>query len=336
VHLLLAAHLDATGRLRRCPPLIQHVLESALLDAARREALQRHDLGRVIEALAAIGVVPVLLKGVPLSYTCYPQPHLRPSVDVDLLIRRADVGAVHHTMARLGYARAHLIGGERVMHQFQYVTREPATLALAYDFHWRIANPEVFADVLSYEEIARETVSVPALGSHARTLSDVHALLFACVHRVAHHDDADDLIWLYDIHLLAQRLTDDRWRDLARVAGDRRMRAVCERSLARASEAFGACMPPHIREAFADGGDEPSAVFLDGPLRQIDLQRSNFRHLRTWNARWQFVRQHAFPAPRYVLDAYEVSNRVWLPALYVHRLLRGAVRWLRPARSRRV
>lgn len=333
VHLLLAAHLRATGLLDRCPPHVHRALDTALREEARLEELQARDLRLVLAALAAVGLKPVLLKGVPLSYTCYPQPYLRPRVDVDVLIRRADVDTVHRTMAQLGYARAHLIDGERIMHQFQYVTREPAASAHTYDFHWQIANPEVFANLLSYEETSREAVSVPALGPHARALSDVHALLFACVHRVAHHYDADDLIWLYDIHLLARRLTGDRWWEFAHMVGDRRMRAVCERSLARASDAFGTCVPPGIREAFAGARDEPSAVFLGGPLRQIDIQRSSFRHLRTWKARWQFVRQHVFPAPRYILDAYQVGNRLWLPALYAHRLLRGAVRWLRPLRS---
>lgn len=333
VHLLLAARLRAGGLLDRCLPPIRRALDTALRDAALGAELQARDLRRVLAALSAAGVAPILLKGVPLGYTCYPQPFLRPQVDADVLIRPADVDTVHHAMRQAGYAWVPLIDGERVMHQFQYMTRESATFAAIYDFHWRIANPEVFADVLSCEEIAGEAVPVPALGPHAYTLSDVHALLFACVHRVAHHADAGDLIWLYDIHLLAGRLSGDHWRQFARLAGDRGMRAVSERSLARATEAFGTSVPPAIRAALAGTGDEPAAIFLNGPLAQIDLQFSNFRHLRTWRARGQFVRQHVFPAPRYILALYGVRNRLWLPALYAHRLVRGAMRWGRRASS---
>ncbi len=42
-----------------------------------------------------------------------------------------------------------------------------------------------------------------------RDLPPPHALLMACVHRVAHHFDPPTLIWLYDIHLLASSMSED-------------------------------------------------------------------------------------------------------------------------------
>ena len=52
------------------------------------------------------------------------------------------------------------------------------------------------------------------------------ALFVACVHRVAHHDDAIDLLWLWDIHLLASRLSADPEFSLASLeAGTRALAA---------------------------------------------------------------------------------------------------------------
>ena len=47
-----------------------------------------------------------------------------------------------------------------------------------------------------------------------RGLSPVHALLVACIHRVAHHRGTERLIWLLDIHLLASRLEEREWTAL--------------------------------------------------------------------------------------------------------------------------
>lgn len=72
-----------------------------------------------------------------------------------------------------------------------------------FDLHWKIANPQLFADLLSYDDLHTEAVAVPALGEHARAVDGIPALVLACVHRMAHHNDSIDLLWLYDIHLLA-------------------------------------------------------------------------------------------------------------------------------------
>ena len=49
-------------------------------------------------------------------------------------------------------------------------------------------------------------VAVPIL---AILLAPVNALVLACIHRLAHHQGRDRLVWLYDIHLLAGRLAGD-------------------------------------------------------------------------------------------------------------------------------
>ena len=63
------------------------------------------------------------------------------------------------------------------------------------------------------------------------------------MHRVAHHNDADDLIWLYDIHLLAGRLSADGWRELTALARWTQVTAVCAAGLEAAADAFGTMIP---------------------------------------------------------------------------------------------
>jgi hypothetical protein len=57
---------------------------------------------------------------------------------------------------------------------------------------------------------------------------------------------------------------------------------------------------------------------------------STLRQLPTFRARVELVWQHLFPKPAFIMNAYGVRRRLWLPALYVHRAARGALRWLRP------
>lgn len=334
VHLLLAKQLQARAAFDQCPADVREILQTAIREEALAERVSALELGDILDCLALAGIYPILLKGVSLAYTCYPQPYLRPHMDVDLLIRKQDAAAVQQVMERAGYHRPNYVEGDRIQHQFHYEKHHLAALVHAYDFHWRVANPELFADLLSFDDAERSAVKIPAISDHARTVSDVHALLLASVHRVAHHGDSNELLWLYDIHLLAQRLTAIGWHRFETLASQTATRRICKVGLELATHAFRTCLPDHVMDTLADVGDEPTAAFLGGGLREIDIQLSNFRHLRGWRARWQLVRQNLFPASAYMLKAYNVGNPVWLPALYIHRIVRGAPHWFRPARKR--
>src|SRR5262249_41696390 len=143
----------------------------------------------------------------------------------------------------------------------------------AFDIHWRIANPQVFAAAVGYDELASRSRPVPALGPHARTLCPVDALVLACIHRVAHHGDSDDLFWLWDVHLLASALSPEDVDLLVDVASRSAMRAVCAHTLQAAFDRFAT---PHAEELIdrvkpPPGHEEESASFLAGGLRQVDI-----------------------------------------------------------------
>ena len=107
------------------------------------------------------------------------------------------------------------------------------------DLHWRVANPEVFADVLTFDDAWSRAHTLDAIGPAARTLALADDLLLACVHRVAHHHDDGLLLWLWDIHLLVSHLDEDHLLEVVETARQRRVSSVVARSLARARGTFG-------------------------------------------------------------------------------------------------
>lgn len=329
VHFLLLEELRDRGPLGEADAAMSRRLEAAERQAAIAERVRARELGRVLGELAQAGVLPVMFKGQALAYTCYRRPHLRPREDVDFLIPRTQVDEADRTLLSLGYARANLIGGDWVMPQRQYRREWPAGVEHVLDVHWQLANPVVFRSVLTFDDVARCAVAIPALGDYARAPSDVHALFIACVHRVAHHNDSPQLIWLHDIHLLASRLSTDEWHAFEALAVATEMRAVCRRGLTLAAGAFETRLPAGLIDRLECGRREASAAFLGGQTGELAIQLSNWRSLATWSARRQLLEEHLFPSASYVLAKYRVANRAWLPALYAHRMASGALRWLR-------
>jgi hypothetical protein len=312
------------------PPEIREALARVAREAALAECDRRREFQRVLDTLATAGVGPLVFKGSAFAYTLYPEPWLRPRVDTDLLVQRQDLETTGHCLERLGYRLADRTSGELVTHQVTY-ERSAAGIERVFDVHWKIADPQAFADVFSYGELDADAVAVEALGG-TRTLCDVHALLVACMHRVAHHYDREILLFIHDIALLARRLDAASWARLAAIAVEKRIGAVTVRGIDLASRYFGSPVPPGVRERLtASDGDEPTARYLDPHLRKVDILLSDFSQL-DWRSRLALVREHLLPPAGFVRRSYAGTPPGLLPALYVYRSVRGAGAWFRHLR----
>lgn len=303
------------------------------LHAARQVAsdlMHETEIRSMLARLDQAGIEPLLLKGTHLAYAWYQRPDLRPRHDTDILIPVTAKAAAAEVLESLGYEASANSGGELVSYQAAFVKHRLGLRLHVVDVHWRIANPQVFAGLLSYEELVRDAIDVPLLAPRARGLSVAHALLLACVHRVAHHFDSNRLIWLYDIHLLASALSVPEWEQFLTLIEQRRVAAVCRRSLDRAAQRFATNVPSAVRSDArlrTPSAPEASAAYTR-PRRVVQDVASDLQALSSWRDRLQLVREHLFPPRQYMREVYSMSRRAPLPWLYASRAVRGAWRWL--------
>lgn len=323
---LVAARLAASG----APESLREIVERQAADHVAADLLREADLRDLLAALAARGVRALVMKGSHLAYSHYPRPDLRARTDTDVLIREADRAAAEETLRGLGYVLNLSMSGDLVMPQRTYVRRRLGVASHLVDLHWKVANPQAFGGMLTFDELWPAAVPLPALGSSARGLSPVHALLLAAVHRVAHHEDSDCLVWLYDIHLVAGAFDARDWAAFVDLAADRGVAGICRVSLTRAAARFETPVPPAVLAELgtrAAAGSEPSAAYLK-PRRRITVLADDVRLLPTWTARLRLLREHVFPPPAYMREVYAPASAAPLPVLYATRVARGARKWL--------
>jgi hypothetical protein len=295
------------------------------------ELIRERTLSGLLDQLAAAGVDVLLLKGAGLAYTAYPSPHLRPRADVDVMLPRIALERAERTLEAAGWARAVEPEAELITAQRHYVLAKPPAFAEQLDLHWKIAIPQIFGDTIAFEELRSRAVPVAALGPHARTLSAPDGLFVACLHRVAHHQDMVDLLWLWDIHLLASRLSDEERARFSGLAARASMRAVCTRGLELASVRFRTPRAADLIAALRPmpgQRPEPSARFLGG-LRQVDVLRSDLAALGGWRQGLALVAEHLFPPAAYIRSIYPRYPAAALPLAYLLRIVRGAPKWFR-------
>lgn len=302
-------------------------------DAACRQAAyavyQEQELRRVLGEFARAGILPILLKGAALAYTIYQDAALRPGADHDMLIRPDEAVRVRSIFERLGYEPELQPPGQYIASQFGVRRTDARAILYLFDVHLKISNALVYADRLSYDEIRTDAASMPRLDSRALAPSPVHSLFIACVHRIAHHADTDDLLWLYDIHLLARSLTEAEWERALTLAEAKQLCAVVLRGLERAGR-VGQSAPDLMIERLRDlASREPPAPLVGSGTRMIDVVLTDFRTLPTSRARLQLLAEHLMPPASYMRRLYPRCPAPLLPLAYAYRIARGAPRWFR-------
>ena len=318
---LFYQQFHGSAQWKNWPLFVREVLEEDFHKAATSHLLLQKELANVLDHLVRGNISPFLMKGMPLSFLIYPASNLRPFTDIDLLIEKKDIQNVKETMVSLGYEIPNAVSGNFVSHEFVCEKTDVYGVHHAYDFHWKISNPLIFSEILSYQEIQKAALPVPALGRSARTLSLEHALFLACVHRVAHHANEDRLIWLYDIHLLATRMAGNEIRDFLGLARQKRMVGVCQDGFFNAKRWFGTTLSNDSwHEFFIDHTKaESSSIYLKpGNMRRRNIL-SNWRELPSLQVKFKWLAEYAFPNPEYMFKKYSMYSYFLLPFFYVHR-----------------
>ena len=317
LHLVLAQYVDRAD------------LAADLRGAAALEAARQRELARALKALAAAGIGAICIKGAAIAYTHYPRPEMRPRLDTDLLIAPGAREGATRALRAAGYERPVEADGDLCTSQVHLTRVDSAGIDHQLDLHWRISNVLALAGVLTCEDVAARACPLPHVSAEALVPCAMHSLLIACVHRVAHHRNSANLLWLYDVALLADSLDEHERTAFAALAAERQVRAVCAASLQRAADAFGGAAADLARRLAPPPGApaEPTTGLLSPGLRLVDLLAADIRSLDSWRQRAQLVREHVFPSRAYMVARYGAGRP--LAWLYLQRIAGGAPKWFR-------
>lgn len=315
--------------------VVQTCRERALAQAMW-ELRHRALLTEVFTRLASAGIRPVVFKGTALAYTLYSESALRSRGDTDFIIPPDTRTQAAEVLEELGFKRESGMSGERVAYQASFTRTEPAGDAHTLDVHWRINNSELLSRLFSHPELLVTAQSIATLGAEARAASPVHALLIACMHRATHkhnpyyvdgvaHFSGDRLIWLYDIHLLANAFTPGAWEAFLLLASQKGLSSICLEGLQRANQCFHTHTPTAVLAALVqpDSNNKMTQYFAAGATRQ---QWMDFCAIPGIVGKTEFLVETIFPSAGYMRGKYPQGG--WLPWLYFRRAARGVLKKL--------
>ena len=285
-----------TQCLRHWPESLMSRLNSTARFEAIAEMIRVEELTQILALLENADIHPILTKGAGLSLTVYPARGLRPRGDTDLLIDSSQSSTIDTLLQQRGYQRLFSPTEDFLNSQSVYSKTGELGVALIYDVHRLVSNASVtFSRVMNYPELMQRALPIPECGANARTLGHVDALLLACFHRAGHFAyEGERLIWLYDIHLLAEAMGEEALAQFYAQAVELNIVSVCADALLSAQHWFGTTLPESIVERLhnATNTDDSAGYLVTGRVAGIK-QRSliEVKKLTSWRERLRFFYQ---------------------------------------------
>ncbi len=284
---------------------------------------------QLLERLAGRDIEALLFKGTALAYDLYSRPVLRSRGDTDLLVEASERVRVEEVLESLGFVRDPGLRGSLLSYQASYTFVEQNGSIHSVDLHWRVNDSPVLAELFTYEDLHARAEPLPQLSPHALKICSVDGLLLACLHRSKHkqtpyfvdgvaHYSGDRLIWLYDLHLLAQSLTQDQWAEFLALASQKGLRALCLEGLLIARSRYGTELDDECIEALSCGSaPEPMADYMEAsPFRRLWL---DVCAIDSSLDKLGFLREKILPPTDHIRNLYPDAESAWLPRLYLRR-----------------
>ena len=175
-----------------------------------RALARERELERILIALAAEDIEPILFKGAVLAYTAYPTPACRPMWDLDLWLTAEEMPRGRAALEGLGYRRHSKetrppVFQKRHFGEIQMLGAQPGNIPV--ELHWS-AFAGVWLDqaaAVDHAAVRARAVLVTVAGQQALALASEDAIIQLAVHLAVNHQmAAPGLRGLLDVALMAR------------------------------------------------------------------------------------------------------------------------------------
>lgn len=320
-------------RLIDWPDAVTQPIREQAVAQAMWELRHRATLSELLAAFAGAGIVAVLLKGTALAYDLYPVPATRSRGDSDILIAPDDLGQARAILRRLGFRGQAPEHGAIDDFALQEVWSHIGDNRMEHhvDLHWQLLNAPALRNILPFSECTSELVALPRLSPHAWSMDRVRTLVHTCIHRTMHitapyfvdgltYHGGNRLIWIQDIHLLAEALTDAQWADFFVLVRHKGVAAVCLDGLVAAQQLLGTRLPHRIGEQLASGPRSARASNYLLGSRQLGRAWLDLLAIRGIRRKLTYLKARMLPSAAFIRKKYPRMAGAPLVLLHVRRM----------------
>jgi hypothetical protein len=242
-------------------PLLAILRAAALLEE-RRAARIRAILVLALASLRRAGVAPVLLKGVALAETAYPQFRLRHCHDLDLLVAAEDLGAARKALMAAGFRSA---AGNRSEREDGSSLALQLADGLLLNLHTRLWQASTSSEPL--EVFRARARAIEFDGESVPVFAPMDMLLHVCGHAGC-SVGLGSWIWIADAAMILGRHapTSVDWAGIGQIAAQSGIALLLALRFADLAARFGLPIPDGVLDALVEAAWQSSSVERDAAL----------------------------------------------------------------------
>lgn len=315
---LLYAHLPSACGM---PEAIRDAWRAQAAQVAARNLLLAAELAQILRAACARGITCVPVRGVGLAEELYGHPALRPTGDIDVLVRRSELGAVRAVLAEQGFAEVEARRGFAEAFDYTLTFLKYRGLVVA-EPHWTIGYPP-FGDRFDMAAVWARCRSGTAAGVPAMLLGPEDLLLHLCLHLI-HHREAAPLLWRYELCRYLHTHAVD-WMLVCTTAREGHVGPLVAAALRDVQRLFDAPIPTTALSALDQAGLSRServlVSLLTTPRPVKGRERlAAFLGLRGWLLKLRYALAFLFPSRDFIRRQYGVTTPWQIIRTYVSRV----------------
>lgn len=184
---LLHGVLAATDLLESLPVEARDPLQQDVDKLAQDAEIMSQSLRQYLHLALARDLETVVMKGLSVSINIYGNPVMRPGGDIDLMVRRDQVGESVAILEEMGLGRwwPNLLDDRYYDRHHLHQQRCSKDLHVWFEIHWALDHPYTLLTI-DYDGLMDRTAPGTLLGEPVRDLSLPDLLLSLAIHLVKH------------------------------------------------------------------------------------------------------------------------------------------------------
>jgi hypothetical protein len=314
------------------PETVTDEMRQAFLVSCVRSLQMERQLLEIVDAFRGQGVRVLVLRGPALAFSLYPDPAMRPSSDLDLLVMPEQVVQARGILEGLGYtcmAKRFEVARDFFREEC-FIDQKNSGNKFPVDLHWVHWELHPFfkgSEKIDIEDLFQRAWNVETPTFAFETLHPVDYLIHSAIHLVMIHRMEMRLSWIYDTAMLAQHLqVPADWQTLQERSIAWRARLPLEQCLKMAQVWAGLELPDGFEDfsTWPQPSEDEASVWADTMHHHwvtILLKRS-LSSPSLLLKRVPSLLRLLFPHPDMVRLCYPTSSNWLLPVSYVRRWLR--------------
>ncbi|SHG14637.1 Uncharacterised nucleotidyltransferase [Marisediminitalea aggregata] len=275
----------------------------------------------------------IVLKGWALSYEIYSQPHHRPKTDIDIFIEANSKERVKAILQNLGFSNPRGWEPEAIIKQFTMRKDIVRNVYVSIDIHLEISDDKNIQRSLTWKLIysgskVNETINVRFPN---RTTLLTHAIFHLLHHRAG--GDFVKLIWLYDINLLIQKMTDNESNSFIKLIEHLGFVVPVRFLLSDISSIFPNKRSRLLLERMKELPQINNYDYLINPPSIFKHQLRKLQQAKGIREKITIIKETLFPPKEEIYRKYGRLKTIYLPYWYIIRIIHGLMKYIKNNKS---